>query len=69
MPFRPEEFSKALGRRTPADRVQGTITLTVIVIEPNRRPTGKHYVISQLSRLKQRILQLSGGVVLPGTSM
>lgn len=36
---RPEEFSKALGRRTPADRVQGTITLTVIVIEPNRRPT------------------------------
>lgn len=37
---RPEEFSKVLGRRTPADRVQGTISLVVTVIEPNRRPSG-----------------------------
>lgn len=35
---RPEQFSKALGRRTPADRVQGTISLIVTVIEPNRTP-------------------------------
>lgn len=37
---RPEEFSKVLGRRTPADRVQGTISLVVTVIEPNTRPSG-----------------------------
>ena len=37
---RPEEFSKVLGRRTPADRVQGTISLVVTVIEPNRIPSG-----------------------------
>ncbi|XP_067021713.1 E3 ubiquitin-protein ligase HECW2-like isoform X1 [Acropora muricata] len=36
---RPEEFSKVLGRRTPADRVQGTINLVVTVIEPNTRPS------------------------------
>lgn len=35
---RPEEFTKPLGRRTPADRIQGTVTLTVTVIEPSERP-------------------------------
>lgn len=38
---RPEEFTKALGRRTPADRVQGTITLTITIIEPTSSPTGE----------------------------
>lgn len=32
---RPEEVTKSLGRRTPADRVQGTITLTITIIEPS----------------------------------
>lgn len=36
--YRPEEFTKTLGRRTPADRVQGTITLTITIIEPSSRP-------------------------------
>ena len=35
---RPEEFTKTLGRRTPADRVQGTITLTITIIEPSTSP-------------------------------
>lgn len=26
-----------MGRRTPADRIQGTVTLTVTVIEPSER--------------------------------
>ena len=35
---RPEEFTKTLSRRTPADRVQGTITLTITIIEPSSSP-------------------------------
>ena len=27
-----------MGRRTPADRIQGTVTLTVTIIEPSKRP-------------------------------